>query len=252
MFVGVAMTPQTVKCSALLSIMGRILGLSDYFGRFWFSSEPIFGVIMTLALTATLRNPVIWGSPIITDIAVIYVIASSMGYCLIWGFADGIFYVFENYHLVKRKNDMITYAKSAQKQSHSRRMVEEDLEDSVFSIVNDEDKNRLVEEVVAKLEVSEHKSHPPFKESATIILADMGLNGGAAFVILVPIILSLFGLYVQTALILSWIIAVALMFGIGLWVEESPIVAKKLKYGLYYAALALFILALVIILTSAL
>jgi hypothetical protein len=207
---------------------------------------------MTLALTATLRNPVIWGSPIITDIAVIYVIASSMGYCLIWGFADGIFYVFENYSIVKRKNSMIGYAKLEEKRSRSRDMVEEDLEDSVFNVVNDEDKKKIIDEVVAKLENSEHENHPPYKESATIILADMGLNGGAAFVILVPIILALFGLYVQTALYLSWIIAVGLMFSIGLWVEESPVPAKKLKYGLYYAALALFILALVILLTSVL
>lgn len=226
--------------------------LSDYFGRFWFSSEPIFGVIMTLALTATLRNPVIWGSPIITDIAVIYVIASSMGYCLIWGFADGIFYVFENYHTAKRKNAMIDYAKLEDKRSLSRNMVEEDLEDSVFNVVNDVDKKKIIDDVVANLAKGEHDKHPPYKESATIILADMGLNGGAALVILVPIILALFGLYVQTALYLSWIIAVVLMFSIGLWVEESPVFAKKLKYGLYYAALALFILVLIIILTSVL
>jgi hypothetical protein len=207
---------------------------------------------MTLALTATLRNPVIWGSPIVTDIAIIYVIASSMGYCLIWGFADGIFYVFENYHTAKRKNTMIDYAKLEDKRRLSRDMVEEDFEDSVFNVVNDEDKKKIIDNTVANLAKREHEKHPPYKESATIILADMGLNGGAAFVILVPIILALFGLYVQTALYLSWIIAVGLMFSIGLWVEESPIVTKKLKYGVYYAGLALFILFLVIVLTSAL
>jgi Flp pilus assembly protein TadB len=205
---------------------------------------------MTLALSATLRNPVIWGSPLITDIAVIYVIVSSIGYCLVWGFADGIFYVFENYHTVKRKNEMIDYAKLEEKRSRSHDMVEEDLEDSVFNVVNDEDKKKIIDAAVANLAKSEQEKHPPYKESATIILADMGLNGGAAFVILVPIILALFGLYVQTALYLSWTIAVALMFGIGLWVEESSVLAKKLKYGLYYAALALFILVLVIVLTS--
>jgi Flp pilus assembly protein TadB len=175
-----------------------------------------------------------------------------MGYCLVWGFADGIFYVFENYHTVKRKNEMIDYAKLEEKRSRSHDMVEEDLEDSVFNVVNDEDKKKIIDEVVASLAQSEHEKHPPHKESATIILADMGLNVGAAFVILVPIILSLFGLYVQTALYLSWIIAVVLMFLIGLWVEESPVLAKKLKYGFYYAALALFILVLVIVLTSVL
>jgi hypothetical protein len=205
---------------------------------------------MTLALTATLRNPKIWGSPVITDIAIIYVIVSAIGFCLIWGFADGLFYVFENYHLAKRKNDMIDYAKSEQKRTLSRGMVEEDLEDTVFSVVNDEDKQKIYDEVVANLAQSEHEKHPPYKESAATVLIDMGLNGGAALVILVPIMLSWLGLSIQTALYMSWIIAVVLMFGIGLWVEESPVLKKKLKYGLYYAALAFFILALVIALTS--
>jgi hypothetical protein len=228
------------------------LGLSDYFGRFWFSSEPIFGVIMTLALTATLRNPRIWGSPIITDISIIYVIISSIGFCLVWGFTDGLFYVFENYHIIKRKNDMIDYAKLEQKRSLSRKMVQEDLEDSVFNVANEEEKHKIIDNVVANLAQSKHEKHPPYKESAATILIDMGLNGGAALLILMPIILSWFGLYIQTALYLSWITAVVLMFIIGLWVEESPVYAKKLKYGLYYAALALLILALVIFLTSVL
>ena len=226
------------------------MGLSDYFGRFWFSSEPIFGIIMTLALTASLRNPKIWGSAVITDLAIVYVVLSAVGFCLIWGFTDGIFYVFENYNIVKRKNDMIDYAKSEQKRSLSRDMVQEDLEDSVFSVVNEEEKTRLVDNVVANLAQSGHEAHPPYKESAATVLIDMGLNVGAALVILVPIMLSSLGFYIQTALYTSWIIAVILMFCIGLWVEESPVWTKKLKYGIYYAALALFILALVIVLTS--
>ena len=226
------------------------MGLSDYFGRFWFSSEPIFGIIMTLAMTATLRNPVIWGSSAITHIAIIYVIISSMGFCLIWGFADGLFYVFENYHTIKRKNDMIDYAKSEQKRSLSREMVVEDLEDSVFNVANEQDKKKIYDDLVANLAQSQHESHPPYKESVATILIDMGLNGGAAFLILVPVILSWFGLYIQTALYLSWIIAIVLMFSIGLWVEESPVLAKKLRYGLYYAGLALFVLVLIFILTT--
>jgi hypothetical protein len=227
------------------------LGLSDYFGRFWFSSEPIFGVIMTLAMSSTLRNPKIWGSPVITEIAILYVIFSAMGFCLIWGFTDGIFYVFENYHVVKRKNEMIDYAKSQGKRSLSRDMVEKDLDDSIFNMANEADKQKIYDSLVANLAQSEHEKHPPYKDSAITILTDMGLNGGAAILILVPIILSFFGvLNVQTALYAAWTIAVLLMFGIGLWVEDSPVIAKKLKYGLYYAGLALFILVLIIVITS--
>jgi hypothetical protein len=228
------------------------LGLSDYFGRFWFSSEPIFGIIMTLAMSATLRNPAIWGSPIITKVAIIYVIISSIGFCLIWGFADGLFYVFENYHTTKRKNAMIDYAKSEEKRNLSHDMVKEDLEDSIFNVANEEAKKQIYDNVVANLAKSEREKHPSYKESVVTILIDMSLNGGAALLILVPIILSWFGLYIQTALYLSWITAIVIMFLIGLWVEESPVLAKKLKYGLYYAGLALFVLVLIYILTSVL
>jgi hypothetical protein len=194
----------------------------------------------------------IWGSAIITNIAILYVIVSSFGFCLIWGFADGLFYVFENYYTVKKRNSMIDYAKSEEKRSLSHSLVEEELEDSILNVENEADKNQIIDIVVANLAQSEHESHPPYKESAKTILIDMGLNGGAALLILLPIILSWFGLYIQTALYASWIIAIVLMFIIGLWVEESPVFAKKLRYGLYYAALALFILVLIIILTSTL
>jgi hypothetical protein len=129
-------------------------------------------------------------------------------------------------------------------------MVEEDLEDSVFNVADKEEKKRIIDNVVANLAQSGNENHPPYKESAATGLIDMGLTVGAALVISVPIILSWFGLSIQTGLYLSWIIAVVLMFSIGLWVEESPVFAKKLKYGLYYSSLALFILALIIILTS--
>ena len=43
---------------------------------------------MTLAMTATLRNTVIWGSPIITADEIIYVIISSINFCLIWDFVE--------------------------------------------------------------------------------------------------------------------------------------------------------------------
>jgi hypothetical protein len=137
---------------------------------------------MTLAMGATLRNPVIWGSPIITKLAIIYVIIASLAFCLIWGFADGLFYVFENYYTIKRKNTMIDYAKSAEKRSLSLDMVKEDLEDSVFNAANEEDKKKIYDHVVANLAQSEHEEHPPYKESATTILIDMGLNwGGSPF-----------------------------------------------------------------------
>ena len=31
------------------------MGLADYLGRFWYSSEPMFGVIMVVCFTSVLR-----------------------------------------------------------------------------------------------------------------------------------------------------------------------------------------------------
>ncbi len=86
-----------------------------------------------------------------------------MGFCLIWGFADGLFYVFENYHTTKRKNDMIDYAKSEEKRSLSHDMVEEDLEDTVFNVANEEDKKKMYDNVVANLAQSDTRSTHPTK-----------------------------------------------------------------------------------------
>ena len=61
------------------------MGLSDYFGRFWFASEPVFGIVMTLCFLAILRNQALYAFPTLIDRAARYVVTAAITCCIAWG-----------------------------------------------------------------------------------------------------------------------------------------------------------------------
>ena len=109
------------------------MGLSDYFGRFWFAAEPIFGVIMTLVFLGILRNQAIYAYPQLVDEIATAVIAAAISCCIAWGIVDGIFYAWENHALAARKNLIASYAKDETQRAKGLEMIAEDLEDSHVS-----------------------------------------------------------------------------------------------------------------------
>jgi hypothetical protein len=62
------------------------MGFSDYLGRFWYSSEPMFGVIMVVCFTSVLR-----AFPNASDQIVGTILLSALFCCIAWGLVDGIF-----------------------------------------------------------------------------------------------------------------------------------------------------------------
>ena len=62
------------------------MAVSDYLGRFWFSAEPMFGVIMVVCFTSLFRL----NSDIPDDIVDI-VLQSALACCFAWGLVDGVF-----------------------------------------------------------------------------------------------------------------------------------------------------------------
>jgi hypothetical protein len=78
------------------------LGLSDYFGRFWFAAEPIFGVVMTLVFLGILRNQALYAYPALLDRVAAMVVGAAISCCIAWGIVDGFFYAWENHALATR------------------------------------------------------------------------------------------------------------------------------------------------------
>jgi hypothetical protein len=217
------------------------MGLSDYFGRFWFASEPVFGIVMTLCFLAILRNQALYAFPLLLDRAAAYVVTAAITCCIAWGIVDGIFYVWENHHLAARKNQATNYAKGLSQRDVSLKMVEEDLEDTYVNLLSEDQKKNIYENVVANLSKTESKEKIPIKDDLITIFLDMCLNLGACLVIVVPLILlrNVFG--ILQLLNLAVVIAIVLMFVIGVWTETRKGLLIKVRKGMIYAVLGVVI-----------
>ena len=224
------------------------MGLSDYFGRFWFASEPVFGIIMTLCFLAILRNQALYAYPLLVDKAAAYVVTAAITCCIAWGIVDGIFYAWENHHLAARKNQITNYAKGLKQSDVSLKMVEEDLQDTYIDVLSEDEKKTIYENVVANLSKAESKEKVPIKDDIITIILDMSLNLGACLVIIIPLLLLRNVLGILQLLNLAVIIAVILMFIIGVWTETRKGLLIKAWKGTLYSILGIIITLLTYIL----
>ena len=224
------------------------MGFSDYFGRFWFAAEPIFGVVMTLVFLGILRNQALYAFPELLDRIVLAVISAAISCCIAWGIVDGIFYAWENHALAARKNLIAKYAIDQRQKDASLKMVEADLEDSYVDLLDEDEKKNIYESVISKLSQSEKKQRVPIKNDLITIFLDFGLNLGACLVIVFPLLLLRNVLAVSELVTLAVIIAIFLMFIIGFWTETRKELFFKAKKGTMYAALGVIITVLTYIL----
>jgi hypothetical protein len=217
------------------------MDFSDYFGRFWFAAEPIFGVVMTLVFLGILRNEAIYNYPQLVNTIVIAVIGSAISCCIAWGVVDGIFYAWENHALATRKNLIANYARDEKQRSKALEMIAEDLEDGHVSLLNEDEKLQVQNMVLANLSGSTEKEHVPIKNDLATIFLDMCLNLGACLVIILPLLLLRNSVPMPDLINVAVIIAVGLMFVIGVWVETRKSWKYRLRKGALYAVLGVII-----------
>jgi hypothetical protein len=218
--------------------------LSDYFGRFWFAAEPIFGVIMTLVFLGILRNQAIYAYPQLIDKIAAAVISAAISCCIAWGIVDGIFYAWENHSIATRKNLIASYAKDEKQRTKGLEMIADDLEDSHVSLLDDDQKSSINNMVLTNLSKSAVKERVPLKDDLITILLDMCLNLGACIVILIPLILLRNTIALPNLINVAVITAVVLLFTIGVWVETQKSWRSKIRKGGLYAILGLIITVL--------
>jgi hypothetical protein len=217
---------------------------SDYFGRFWFAAEPIFGVIMTLVFLGILRNEALYAYPQLVDQVATAVIAAAISCCIAWGIVDGIFYAWENHALATRKNLIASYAKDETQRGKGLEMIAEDLEDGYVSVLDDDQKSSIHNMVLVNLSKSSMKEKVPIKNDFVTIFLDMSLNLGACLVIVIPLILLRNIIPLPYLVNVAVIIAVVLLFIIGVWVETQKSWRNKIRKGVLYAILGVIITAL--------
>ena len=218
------------------------MGLSDYFGRFWFAAEPVFGIVMTLCFLGILKNEALYSyPPVLVDRIVAMVVGAAISCCIAWGVVDGIFYAWENHSIAGRKNLTIDYAKGQTQKAESLKMVEEDLQDTYVDLLNEDEKKGIYEKVVANLAKVESREKVAVKDDFMTIFLDFCLNTGACLVIILPLGLLQNWVAVPDLVTLGMIIAIIMMFFFGIWIETRKSWKLKIRKGAMYAILGVII-----------
>ena len=114
------------------------MGLADYLGRFWYSSEPMFGVIMVVCFTSVLR-----AFPNLAEKIVGTVLLSALFCCIAWGLVDGIFYAWESHYELIKKKRLQAQIKTSNGLENAREMVEDNLVDTIVDFMDDKDKEQI-------------------------------------------------------------------------------------------------------------
>ena len=208
------------------------MGLSDYLGRFWYSSEPMFGVIMVVCFTSVLRAYPHYAEQLLGTILV-----SALMCCVAWGLVDGIFYAWEAHYEMDKKKKIQSLASSDEGQDQARELVEDSLGDTLVDFLDDKDKEeiyQIVHRKVPKVDLGK----VGLRDDIVTILIAFGLVVGSSIIVMIPFLV--IG-DVMNALKISNIMGIILLFIMGFWREEEPAIKNKLITGSVTAFIALVI-----------
>ncbi len=208
------------------------MGLSDYLGRFWHSSEPMFGVIMVICFTSILRTNVA-----IAESIVWRVIDAALACCIAWGLVDGIFYAWELNYDRKKMARLVALSKSPSDEESAISLLDENLTDTIIGTLNAHDRARLYSRLLERIRDVD-VGRVPLKNSVITVMITFCLVVGTAVIVLSP-----FALIprVSTALLLSNALGIALLFFVGCWREDDARLSMKLKSGIMTALVALIV-----------
>jgi len=209
------------------------MGLSDYLGRFWYSSEPMFGVIMVVCFTSVLR-----AFPYASDQVVRTILISALFCCIAWGLVDGIFYAWEAHYELEKKKKLQAQAHKAQGDpKNARELVEDDLGDTIVDLMDEKDKEQIYQ-IIEKNVFGVDLGSVSIKEDILTVLIAFSLVVGSSIIVMLPF---LWISPATAALKVSNIAGILLLFVMGFWREEDTRFTKKLITGGFTALIALII-----------
>jgi hypothetical protein len=215
------------------------MGVADYLGRFWYSSEPMFGVIMVVCFTSILR-----ADPILAEKVIGTVLISALFCCIAWGLVDGIFYAWEAHYELDKKRTLLAEVQAPNDPKEARELVEDHLGDTLVDLMDEKDKEQIyqiIEKNVSGVDIG----RVSIKEDIVTVLIAFGLVVGSSIIVMVPFLVFS---PVMTALIISNITGILLLFIMGYWREEDKRITKKLITGGLTALVALIITIVTVVL----
>jgi len=207
------------------------MGLSNYLGRFWYSSEPMFGVIMVVCFTSLLR-----AYPGVAEQILGTILLSALFCCIAWGLVDGIFYAWEAHYELDKKKKIQAIARSEGGEK-ARDLVEDNLGDTLVDLLDEGDKEQIYQ-IVQKKAPGIDLGKVSLRDDVMTILIAFGLVVGSSIIVMIPFLI--IG-DVMKALVVSNTTGIVLLFFMGYWREEEPAVGRKLITGAVTAFVALII-----------
>lgn len=215
------------------------MGYADYLGRFWYSSEPMFGVIMVVCFTSVLR-----AFPNLAETILGTILLSALFCCIAWGLVDGIFYAWEAHYELDKKRKLQSQVQALADPNMGRELVEDDLGDTIVDLMNDEDKEQIYQ-IVEKNVPGVDLGRVSIKEDIITVLIAFSLVVGSSIIVILPF---LWFSPVMTALKISNITGILLLFIMGYWREDDKRISKKLITGGFTAFVALIITLVTVVL----
>jgi VIT1/CCC1 family predicted Fe2+/Mn2+ transporter len=215
------------------------MGLADYLGRFWYSSEPMFGVIMVVCFTSVLR-----AYPQLAEQVIGKVLLSALFCCIAWGLVDGLFYAWEAHYELDKKKKLQAQVQSPADEKTARELVDDDLGDTVIDLLDEEDKEQIYQ-IVHKKVPGIDLGKVSLKEDIVTVLIAFGLVVGSSIIVILPFLIFS---PVMNALKISNLTGIFLLFFMGYWREEDTRITKKLITGGFTALVALIITIVTIVL----
>jgi hypothetical protein len=208
------------------------MGLADYLGRFWYSSEPMFGVIMVVCFTSILR-----AYPNAAKEVIGTVLFSALFCCIAWGLLDGIFYAWEAHYELDKKKKLLALVQAPNDPKEAREVVEDHLGDTIVDLMEEKDKEQIYQ-IVEKNVSGIDLGRVSIKEDIITVLIAFGLVVGSSIIVMIPFLLFS---PVMTALIISNLAGILLLFIYGILAGRRCKDHQKLITGGLTAFVALII-----------
>lgn len=216
--------------------------LADYIGKYWAGAEVMYGVIIAMTFTSSLRE---WGYPLVGDLVLHKTIVAALGCCIAWGIADGLFYLWERRYIIRQENRIIQISKSAQLDESAIPIIEEQLDDTILRNIPRLNRRQLYENLTRYLSTVDVREKLSPRDCITIILGTLIRSSAAGVIIVIPF----FVIHnVGHALSISNLAGILLLFGVGYCRAPDKDFFSKVLFGFGTSFIGIMIAAITVVL----
>jgi VIT1/CCC1 family predicted Fe2+/Mn2+ transporter len=221
---------------------GWEMPLADYIVKYWAGAEVMYGVIIAMTFTSTLRG---WGYPIFFDLILKKTIVAALACCMAWGIADGLFYLWERRYIIRQENRIIQISKSDQPDESAIPLIEEQLDDTILRNVPRETRQKLYQELARSLSTVHVREKISPHDTTTIIFGTFLRSAAAGIIIVTPFFVIN---NVGQARIVSNLAGIFLLFGVGYFRALDENFFSKVLFGLSSSLIGIAIASITIVL----